>query len=143
MSEEHNQLLIAYFPSKDSAEKAAHELKEWDKEYENIKLGAIGIISQDDEGHIKTEKIGSRATSEGAKWGILAGAVAGILTGGIGLVGGALAGLAIGSITGTMFHRGLGMSDEEKKRLEEHLMGGGVALAVMAQENQSEESRLG
>ena len=111
MSKENDQLLIAYFPSKETAENAAHEMKEWDKEYSKIDLGAMGIISQDDGGKIKTEKIGSRATGEGAKWGILAGAVAGIFTGGIGLVGGALAGMAVGSVAGAMFHRGLGMTD--------------------------------
>lgn len=138
MSKDNDQLLIAYFPDKESAEKAAHELKEWDKDYAKIKLGAMGIISSDDKGHIKTEKIGSRATGKGAKWGVLAGAVAGIFTGGIGLVGGALAGLAVGSVAGAMFHRGLGMSDEEKQNLEDHLAGGGVALAVMAHENEAE-----
>lgn len=138
MSKENEQLLIAYFPTKESAEQAAHEIKDWDKQYSKIHLGAIGIVSLADDGHVKTEKIGSRATSEGAKWGVLVGAVAGIFTGGIGLVGGALAGLAIGSVTGTMFHHGLGMSDEEKQNLEQHLADGGVALAVMAHEDEAE-----
>jgi len=143
MAKDNDQLLIAYFPDKVSAEKAAQELKEWDKEYAAIKLGAMGIISSDDKGHVKTEKIGSRATSEGAKWGVLAGAVAGIFTGGIGLVGGALAGLAVGSVAGAMFHRGLGMSDVEKQNLEAHLAAGGVALAVMAHEDEAEAAESG
>lgn len=138
MSNDNDQLLIAYFPTKETAEKAAQELKDWDKEYERIKLGAMGIVSIDDEGHVKTEKIGTRATGTGAKWGILAGAVAGILTGGIGLIGGALAGLAVGSVAGSLVHRGLGMSDEEKQNLEQHLRSGGVALAVIAHEDEAE-----
>jgi uncharacterized membrane protein len=73
MSKENEQLLIAFFPTKESAEQAAHELKDWDKEYANIKLGAMGIVSLGDDGHVKTEKIGSRATGEGAKWGVLVG----------------------------------------------------------------------
>lgn len=138
MSKENEQLLIAYFPTKETAEQAAHEMKDWDKQYSKIHLGAVGIVSLGDDGHVKTEKIGSRATSEGAKWGVLVGAIAGIFTGGIGLVGGALAGLAVGSVTGTMFHRGLGMTDEEKQKLEQHLAEGGVALAVMVSEEQAE-----
>jgi len=138
MSKENEQLLIAYFPTKESAEEAANQLKDWDKEYSKIKLGAMGIVSMNEEGQIKTEKIGSRATGQGAKWGVLAGAVAGILTGGIGLVGGAVAGLAVGSAAGTIFHRGLGMSDEEKQGLEQHLQEGGVSLAVMARDEDAE-----
>ncbi len=138
MSKENDQLLIAYFPNKESAEQAAQELKDWDKAYAKITLGAMGIISAGDDGRVKTEKIGSRAAGKGAKWGILAGAVAAIFTGGISLVGGALAGLAVGSVAGAMFHRGLGMSDEEKQNLEQHLAGGGGALAVIAHENEAE-----
>ena len=51
----------------------------------------MGIVSIDDEGHVKTEKIGTRATGTGAKWGTILGAAgglaAGLLTGGIGLEG--------------------------------------------------------
>ena len=137
MSKDNDQLLIAYFPAKESAEDAAKELKAWDKEYAAIELGAMGIISKGNDGKVKTEKIGSRATGKGAKWGVLAGLVAGIFTGGIGLVGGAVAGLAVGSLAGTMVHRSLGMSDEEKQSLEQHLADGGVALAVMAHEDEA------
>lgn len=137
MAKEHDHLLIAYMPDHETAEQAAQDLKEWENSYSTIRLGAMGIISRKEDGQIKTEKIGSRATSEGAKWGVLAGAVAGIFTGGIGLVGGALVGLAAGTIAGTMFHRGLGMSDEEKENLDQHLAGGGVALAVMVNESEA------
>ncbi len=137
MSKENEQLLIAYFPTKATAEDAAKELKAWDKEYAEIELGAMGIISKGEDGKVKTEKVGSRATGKGAKWGVLVGAVAGIFTGGIGLIGGAVAGLAVGSIAGTMVHRGLGMSDEEKQSLEQHIADGGVALAVMAHEEEA------
>ena len=52
MSKENDQLLIAYFPSKETAEQAAHELKEWDKTYAKIKLGAMGVVSLGDDGHV-------------------------------------------------------------------------------------------
>jgi uncharacterized membrane protein len=49
-----------------------------------------------------------------------------------------LAGLAVGSVAGTLFHRSLGMDDDEKQNLEQHLADGGVALAVMAHQDEAE-----
>lgn len=136
MSKKTDQLLIAYFPTTEAAHQAAEDVKEWDKNLIKIDLGAIGILTMDKDGKIKTEKIGDRAAGKGAKWGLLAGAVTGIFTGGLTLVGGALAGLAIGSVTGALFHRGLGMTDEQKDQLETHLKDGGAALAVITPEEQ-------
>jgi uncharacterized membrane protein len=126
-----DQLLIGYYATVETAEKMANTVKEWDKNLINIDLGAMGIMTMDKEGKIKTEKIGDRAAGKGAKWGLIAGAVTGIFTGGLTLVGGAIAGVAIGAVTGALFHRGLGMSDEEKDQLEAHLKDGGAALAVI------------
>lgn len=126
-----DQLLLAYFPTAEAAREAAEVVKQWDKNLFLIDLGAMGILTMDEDGRVKTEKIGDRATATGAKWGLLVGAVTGIFTGGLSLIGGALAGLAVGSVTGALFHRGLGMSDEEKEELETFLKGGGAALAVI------------
>lgn len=131
MSDEKNNLIIAYFASEAAAKEAAEAIKEWDKDLGAIDLGAIGILSMDKKGKLKTHKVGEHATGSGAKWGTAIGAAAGILTGGIGLIGGAVVGLTIGSIAGAFFHKKLGMDDAEKARLEEHLKGGGAALAVM------------
>lgn len=124
-------LIIAYFPSVDAAKEAAEKLKHWDKDVEDIKLGGLGIITLDKKGKLKTHNVSQRATSGGAKWGLALGAVAGILSGGIGLVGGAVAGAAVGAVGGALFHRSLGMEDDDKARLEAHLQDGGAALAVM------------
>jgi len=125
-----DQLLIGYYASVEEAEKMGHTVKEWDKNLINIDLGAMGIMTMKD-GKIKTQKIGDRAAGQGAKWGLIAGAVTGIFTGGLTLVGGAIAGAAVGVAAGALFHRGLGMSDEEKADLENHLKNGGAALAVI------------
>jgi uncharacterized membrane protein len=136
MSKKTAQLLIAYFPTADFAREAAEFVKEWDKNIIEIDLGAMGILTMNEDGKVKTEKIGDRATGKGAKWGLLVGAVTGIFTGGLTLVGGALAGLAVGSVTGALFHRGLGMTDQQKEQLESHLKDGGAALAVITPEEQ-------
>ena len=61
------------------------------------------------------------------------GAATGILSGGVTLVGGAVAG---GAVAGTLFHKSLGLSDEDKARLEERLKQGGAAIVVMADEDE-------
>ena len=78
--------------------------------------------------------MGERTTSSGAKWGVALGAAAGILSGGIGLIGGVVAGAAVGAVGGALFHKSLGMEDDDKARLEAHLQNGGAALVVMVDE---------
>jgi len=141
MSNKTDQLLIAYFPTADAAREAAKVVKEWDKNIIEIDLGAIGILTMDENGKVKTEKIGDRATSKGAKWDLLVGAVTGIFTGGLTLIGGALAGLAVGSVTGALFHRGLGMTDEQKEQLETHLKDGGAALVLITPQEQVQPTK--
>ncbi len=125
-------LILSYFADKPAATRAAEELKEWDKNTIEIKLGSIAILSVDEKGELQTEKVGTRAIGKGAKWGIALGAVAGILSGGLTLVAGALIGVAAGAVAGAFIHSDIGMSDEERDQLEKHLQNGGVALAVMA-----------
>jgi uncharacterized membrane protein len=125
-------LILSYFPDKAAAEEAAGQVKEWDKNTIEIKLGSIAVLSVNEKGELQSEKVGTRATGKGAKWGIALGAVAGIFTGGLTLVGGALLGLAAGAVAGAFVHSDIGMTDEDRDRLEKHLQAGGAALAVMA-----------
>ncbi len=135
MSNKNDQVIIAYFHSAERADSAAHRLKDWDKANDAVKLGGIQILTWDG-GKIKTYKIGGRATGAGAKWGTALGVVAGILSGGVTLIGGAVAGAAGGAVLGTFFHKSLGLSDEDNARLEEHVKAGGAALVVMADEDE-------
>jgi uncharacterized membrane protein len=148
MANKNKNLIISYFPSVDAAEKAAEALKNWDKATDNIKLGGIGIITETVEGKLKTHKVGSRAAGTGAKWGTILGAAAGIFSGGLTLIGGAVVGLAAGSVAGALFRKKIGMQDNDKERLLQHLKNGGAALAVMADDEEvnpakSELSSLG
>ena len=141
MANKNRNLIIAYFLSKEKAEKAARLLKKWDKKRGDIKLGGIGIITLDDEGKLKTHKVGARAGGTGAKWGTILGAAAGILSGGVTLIGGAVVGLAAGSVAGALFRKKIGMDDEDKERLIQHLQDGGAALAAMADEDEVEATK--
>lgn len=150
MANKNRNLIVAYFDSVAAADAAAQQLKHWDKEDVDIKLGGMGIISLED-GSLKTHLVGAHAAGTGAKWGTILGAtgglatgilaVAGVLTGGIGLIPGALAGLALGAAGGALFHKHIGMTDEDRARLEDHLRGGGAALAVMADDDEVEATK--
>ncbi len=143
-------LIVAYFPDVDAADKAARQLKHWDKETKAVKLGGMGILSEH-KGKLKTHYVGYRAAGTGAKWGTILGAtgglatgvmaLAGVLTGGIGLIPGAIAGLAVGTVGGAMFHKRVKMTDEDRARLENHLRSGGAALAVMADDFEVEPTK--
>ena len=104
MAEKDSELVIVYFPSADEAQAAGKQLKEWDKDVKHVELGAISILTMDDKGKLKEEKIGARAGGKGAKRGVPAGAALGILSGGATLIGGALVGLAAGGLGGSLFH---------------------------------------
>lgn len=137
MAKKNSNVIIAYFKGADKADSAANQIKDWDKANDAVKLGGIGILFWED-GKVKTRKVGGRSAGSGAKWGIALGAVTGILTGGVTLIGGALAGVAGGAVLGSFFHKSLGLSDEDNQRLEQNLKEGGAALVVMADEDEVE-----
>ena len=137
MANKNKHVMLAYFTGADKADRAANQIMDWDEANDDIKLGGIGILSWE-EGKMKTRKVGARATSKGAKWGLALGAVTGILTGGVTLVGGAIAGVAGGALVGALFHRNLGLTDDDRARLEARLQDGGAALVIMGDEHEVE-----
>lgn len=133
MAENNNdKLVLAYYVNPAAAEAAADDLKAWDKDNDDIKLGAIGIITLNpDTGEIEVDEIGARHTKRGALWGTAIGAGLGILTAGIALIPGMIIGAALGGGAGALNHKSLGMTDEDVSNLAEHLKHGGAALGVM------------
>jgi uncharacterized membrane protein len=131
MAKDESQLVIAYFNSVDEADAAAKSLKSWDKANDDIKLGAIGVMHQTDNGKIKTKKYGAHNTGSGAKIGLLLGVLAAILPA-VTLIGGVVAGVTGGGILGTFSRKGLGLTDEEIGRIKEQLTTGKAALALLA-----------
>lgn len=140
MGNKNRNLILSYFPSADDAQEAASKLKDWDKHNKEVKLGGMGIITMK-KGKLKTKKVGSRAGGTGGKWGMILGATAGILSGGVTLVGGAIAGLAAGAVGGSLFHKKLGMTDEDRANMEARLEAGGAAVAVMVDDAEVEPTQ--
>jgi uncharacterized membrane protein len=124
MAKKESHVIIAYFSGTDQADAAVDQLKAWDKATDAIKLGGMGILTWKD-GKVHTRKVGARATGTGAN-------------GGVTLVGGAVAGAAGGAVAGALFHKNLGLSDDDKARLDKHLQQGGAAVVVMAQGDEVE-----
>jgi len=117
------QLILAFFENEATADEAAKEIKQWEKGNKDFEFGAIGILVKDDKGKIKTHKLGKRRTGSG----VAIFALAGVLSGGITIVGGAIA----GGIIGSFFHKGLGMSKEDLAKINEELDGGKAAVGVL------------
>lgn len=118
------QLVLALFANEAAADAAVTAIKEWDKADQDVKLGAIGILVKDDKGKVKTHKLGKRKTGTGA----VVFALAGLLSGGLTVLGGAL----FGGIVGSFFRKGLGMSKDDLARLSNELDGGKAAVAILA-----------
>ena len=126
-----DQAVIASFDSTAQAEQAAHDLMGWAKANDDVKLGAIGMLTSDDKGGIKTRNFSQRNTRKGAKVGMGLGVAAAIFSGGLTLIPTAIGGAVAGGAAGTLFRKGLGMSDEELQELGSELAGGRAALLVM------------
>jgi uncharacterized membrane protein len=123
------QLVIAFFENEEAADEAANEIKEWDKGRGDIKFGTMGVLVKNDKGKIKTHKLGKRRTGTGA----VLGALAGVLSGGLTIVGGAV----VGGILGAFFHKGLGLSKDDLARFNDDLDGGKAAVCVLAEPSEA------
>jgi len=123
------QLVLAFFADEAAADEAVNAIKQWDKASKEIKLGAIGVLVKDDNGKVKTHKLGARKTGTGA---VLFG-LAAVLTGGASL----LAGAVFGGIVGSFFRKGLGLSKDDLARIDGDLNGGKAAVAILAEPDEA------
>ncbi len=133
MTNENDNLVVAYYTNRAEAEEVVGELKAWDKANDSIKLGAIAVLTLNkDSGYLQAEEMGQTDAKKGALWGAGIGVVAGILTAGIGLIPGLILGGAAGGGLGAFNHKSIGLSDEDRAEMAENLRHGGAAIAVMA-----------
>ena len=130
------QAVIASFDSQTQAEQAAKDLMGWDKANDDVKLGAVGVLTKNDKGEIKTKNLSQRNTRKGAKVGMSLGVIAAVFSGGLTLIPTAIGGAVAGGAAGSLFRKGLGMSDQELQKLNEDLDGGRAALLVMCDANE-------
>ncbi len=123
------QLVLAIFASESDADAAAEALKRWDDESDDIKLKSTGILVLDDNGNLKTDKVGRRSTGKGAGIGIILA-----MATPIGLAAGVIGGAALGAL----HHKGLGVTQADRDRLGQELTGGKAAVGTVVDSSQTE-----
>ena len=69
-------VVLAYFNDESTADDAVESFKKWDKADDDIKLDAIGVLVLDDNGKIKTHKLGKRSVGKGAGIGLVLAVIA-------------------------------------------------------------------
>ena len=121
-----DQVVIAFFPSVEEAERAAEALKKWDDANDDVKLGAVGTISKDGD-KVKTQL--GRKTGKGLAVGAVLGVVAAAL-GPVGLIGGAIAGGALGGVVGSFLKKSVNLDKEAIAKIGAELDRGQVAVVV-------------
>jgi len=114
-----NMVVLAIFNDEASADAAATSLKESGM----AKKDAIGVLVLNDEGELKTEKIGKRSVSKGVGIGAAVALVTPV---------GLAAGLLGGGLVGALHHKNLGLSKADRERIGEELQGGKAAVGVLA-----------
>jgi uncharacterized membrane protein len=128
--------VIATFDSSAQAEQAANDLMDWQKTNPDINLGAIGVLTKNNKGEIKTKSYGERNTGKGAKIGVGIGVLAAVLSGGLTLVPTAIGGAIFGAAAGSLSHKALGLTDADKDQLNSDLGRGSAAILVMCDDSE-------
>ena len=135
MSDNKNEhVVIAVFTNEDAADQAIIALQNWEMINDDVKFGAIGTIYKKGD-KVKVKR--PRKASEWGEGGVIIGAIAALLSGGMILIGGFLGG-AVGGILGAFVHKSIGLSKEEVQQLGSQLDDGKVAVVVTCDANKAE-----
>lgn len=129
------QLVLAFFPDLAAAGAAAEQLKAT----EVVKGDAVGLLAGDGSGGLVVDKVGATSVAAGVGVGAALlvlgpaflgfGAATAVVGGGVGMAGGA--------VGGSMHHKGLKMSDEDKRRIAAELGEGRAAVGVLAHRDEA------
>ena len=133
MSDKH--LVLAFFADEAAADAAASTVQE-----SGVADGdAIGVLALDPSGKLAVEKVGATSVAAGVGIGacllVLGPAALGFGVGAA-VVGGGV-GMAGGAVGGSMHHKGLKLSGEDKERIAAELSTGKAAVGVLAHADQS------
>jgi hypothetical protein len=120
-------VVLAIFKDEPAADTAVAQLKSWDKSDDRVKLGAMGVLALDDNGNVKTHKMGSRSTLKGGGIGLVLALITPVGAGAV--VGGGL--------LGALHKKGLGLNEKDKDRISAKLFDGKAAVGVLAKEDQA------
>lgn len=125
--DKNENVVVGIFEDREAAEKAIERLKKWDKASDDVKLGAVGLLYKEGD---EVKSVINHQEGRGLKVGALVGVIAGVLTGGIGLVGGAAAGGLMGAAAGAFFAKSLNLNEAECNTIGRELDLGKAAVVV-------------
>lgn len=117
-------VVLSIFDDEAAADSAADSLKRWDKTDDRVKLSAVGVLVLDDNGNVKVHKLGSRSILKGGGIGL----VLALLVPPVGVA----AGVVGGGLLGALHHKGLGLSPQDRERIQSKLFDGKAAVGVLA-----------
>ena len=123
-------VVLAIFPDEPAADRAVASLKQWDKTDDRVKLSAVGTLVLDDNGSVKTHKMGSRSIVKGGGIGL----VLAVLVPPLGIP----AAVVGGGLLGALHKKGLGLTTEDKDRITAKLFDGKAAVGVLAKPEEAE-----
>jgi uncharacterized membrane protein len=123
-----NEVVLGFFKDEAAADAAVDALKAWDKLDDDVKLSAIGVLTLDEKGKVKIQKLGSRSVTKGAGVGLLLALAVGPLGWGTVIAGG---------VVGALRHKGLGISAEDRGRIGTNLTNGQAAVGVLARSGEA------
>ena len=130
-------LVLGFFGSEELADGAADGLRSWAKHNRKVRLEGVGVLVKDEDGTVKTHKLGQRQGRKGIGIGAVLGVVAAVASGGVTLLEGVAVGGAGGGLVGSLFHKGIGMSEEDASRIGSRLDEGHAAVGVLVPPNQA------
>jgi uncharacterized membrane protein len=122
------QLVLAIFADEAAADAAAEQFNRWAqgeaaaKMIDTHQIQAMGVLVLDENGKLKTEKLGPRSIGAGAGIGLVLAMLTPIGMA-IGVIG--------GGILGALHHKSLIIPKSDRERLGHELQGGKAALAVI------------
>jgi uncharacterized membrane protein len=129
LSDKDKKVVLGLYDNEAAADEAVTALKEWDKGDDRVKLNTIGVLVLDDNGKVKTHKMGSRSIGKGAGIGLILAAVTPV---------GLVAGVVGGGLIGAMHRKGLGLDEGDRERIGRALRDGSAAVGVVAKDDQAD-----
>ena len=122
------QLVLAIFVDEASADAAAEEINRWAgreaaaKMIDTHQIQAMGVLVLDENGKLKTEKLGPHSIGAGVSIGVVLAMLTPIGMA-IGVIG--------GGILGALHHKSLIIPKSDRQRIGHELQGGKAGLAVV------------
>ena len=124
------KLVVAIFDNEAAADSAVASLQQRDKADKSVDMNAVGVLVLDDNGNLKTHKMGHRSIAKGA--GI--GAMLALFTP-VGLA----VGVAGGGLLGALHRKGLKMEKDYRDMVIAELLDGKAAVGVLARPDDADQ----